>query len=314
MNDSINRDTIRAAYSRIRSRVRRTPVLHTAAGDFGLSRPLTLKLECLQHAGSFKPRGVFNNLLSRDIPPAGLAAASGGNHGAAVAYGASRLARQAKVFVPETASAAKVERIRELGADLHVEGSEYADAAALCAAYVAETGAMELHPYDSPQTIAGQGTLALEWDEQTFGLDTVLIAVGGGGLIAGAASWFGDKVKVVGVEPEGAATLHAARAAGEPVDIEVNSIAADSLGARRAGDLVFDICREGVAEVVLVSDKAIRTAQQALWRDLRLAIEPGAAAALSALMSGAYRPEPAERIGVLVCGGNVDLATLENHS
>ncbi len=313
MTGPIDPETIRETYALIRNHVRRTPILSTTPGDFGHDRPLVLKLENTQFAGSFKTRGVFANLLTRQVPDAGVTAASGGNHGAAIAYGAAERGIRAKVFVPETSSPAKIARIRALGADLHVEGERYSDAAALCADYAAETGALEIHPYDTPATIAGQGTLALEWQEQALGLDTVIIAVGGGGLIAGAASWFGDKVKVVGVEPEGAPTLHAAIEAGEPVDVAVDSIAADALGARHTGSLVFDIARAGIDDVLLVDDAAIRAAQIALWRDLRIAVEPAAATALAAIMTGTYSPGFGERVGVLLCGGNVDLADLAAH-
>lgn len=306
------RDEIEAAHTRIAPHVRRTPLMETQGPT---ATPISLKLEFLQHTGSFKPRGAFNNLLTRRIPAAGVAAASGGNHGAAVAYAASRLGISARVFVPEIAAAVKIEKIRAYGAHIHVEGQTYFDALALCEAYVAESGALGLHAYDSDQTIAGQGTVGLEWerDLEASGsrkLDTVLVAVGGGGLVSGVAAWFAGRVKVVGVEPEGSRALHAALAAGEPVDVVVQSVAADSLGARRVGALNFEICRRFVDHVALVSDEAIRAAQQALWREFNIVAEPGGAAAYAALASGAYAPGRNERVGVLLCGANADAAAL----
>ncbi|HLH50082.1 MAG TPA: threonine/serine dehydratase, partial [Roseiarcus sp.] len=279
------------------------------------SKRVTLKLEFLQHAGSFKPRGAFNNLLSVSPPPAGVATASGGNHGEAVAYAAGKLGVKARIFVPEIAPPVKIAKIKASGAEVVVKGATYFDALALCDAYVAESGALSIHAYDSARTIEGQGTVGLEWEEELSRLDlpkldTVLVAVGGGGLIAGIAAWFAGKVKVIAVEPEGSRALHEALAAGRPVDVPVRSIAADSLGARRVGDIVYEIARQAVAASVLVSDDAIRAAQQALWRDFCIIAEPGGAAAYGALMSGAYRPAANERIGVLLCGGNADFSTL----
>lgn len=301
---------IEAAHARIQDRVRRTPVMASGAGSFGLGYPVELKLELFQHSGSFKARGAFNNLLSRAVPAAGVAAASGGNHGAAVAYAAKALHIPADIFVPATSSPTKIAKIRGFGARLHVGGASYADAAEACAAHRSTSGAIDIHPYDAAETIAGQGTLALEWEEQTSGLDTVLVAVGGGGLISGVAAWFAGKVKVVGVEPVGSCALHTALASGRPIDVEVESVAADSLGARRCGALVYDICIDALAGVVLVGDAAIVEAQARLWREAQIAAEPGGATALAALIAGAYRPEPGERVGVLVCGGNLDPVTL----
>jgi threonine dehydratase len=303
---------IEAAHARIAGHVRRTPLLETASPVAG-APPISLKLEFLQHAGSFKPRGAFNNLLTRVAPPVGCATASGGNHGAAVAYAAGRLGIRARVFVPEIAAPVKIAKIKAYGADVRVEGATYVDALALCEAYVAESGALAVHAYDSAATIAGQGTVGREWEEDLarFGaspLDTVLVAVGGGGLISGIAAWFGGRVKVIGVEPEGSRALHAAFEASRPVDVSVQSVAADSLGARRVGELCFSICRTGVAEVALVADEAIRQAQRDLWRDLCVVAEPGGAAAYAALASGAYVPAQGERVGVLLCGANADLA------
>jgi len=257
--------------------------------------------------GSFKARGAFNSLLSAAVPDGGVAAASGGNHGAAVAYAARRLGHPATIFVPEIASPAKLAVIADQMADVVVSGERYADALALCEAHQAKTGAISVHAYDAPATIAGQGTVAAEWEADTGGIDTVLVAVGGGGLVAGIAAWFEGRVKVVGVEPEGSRALHAALEAGEAVDVPVGGIAADSLGARRTGALNLAIARRYVADVVLVPDQAIVDAMRTLWREARIVTEPGGAAAFAALLSGAYTPEPGERVGVLVCGANVDM-------
>jgi threonine dehydratase len=308
----VSADDIRAAAKRIQGHVRRTPVLRVDCAALGLAatQPVALKLEFLQHTGSFKPRGAFNTLLSHTPSAAGIAAASGGNHGAAVAYAAAQLGHKATIFVPETSSPVKIARIRSYGADVRVGGARYADALDLCDAFVRESGILSVHAYDTPETIAGQGTVALEWEADRPDLDTVLVAVGGGGLIAGIAAWYAKRVKVIAVEPEGSRCLHAALEAGKPVDVPVESIAGDSLGAKRAGDLVFAIASQSVDEVVLVADDAIREAQRTLWEQLRIAAEPGGAAALAALLSGRYRPEPGERVGVLLCGAQVDPGAL----
>jgi len=287
-------------------------VIRVDAGDFGvaLTHPLALKLEFLQHTGSFKPRGAFNNLLSRTVPAAGIAAASGGNHGAAAAYAAQRLGHKATIFVPDVAAPVKIARIRSYGADTRVGGARYADALDACEKHIAQSGALSVHAYDAAETIAGQGSVGLEWEEDAPELDTVLVAVGGGGLISGIAAWYGRRVKVVGVEPEGSRALHASLEAGRPVDVTVESIAADSLGARNTGQLVYDIARADVDHVALVPDDAIVAAQRALWGRLRIAAEPGGAAALGALMARRYAPRPDEKVGVLLCGANVDLAKL----
>src|ERR1041385_4305994 len=308
----IGPDDIRAAYARIKPHVRRTPVIRAEGADLGLSlrHPLTFKLEFLQHSGTFKPRGAFNNLLSRAVPKAGVAAASGGNHGAAVAYAAQRLGHKATIFVPDVSSPVKVARIKSYGADVRVGGARYADALDACNAFVKTGGALSVHAYDAAETIAGQGSVGLEWEEDAPQMDTVLVAVGGGGLIAGIAAWYARRVKVVGVEPEGSRCLHASLEAGKPVDVPVESIAADSLGARNPGQLVFDIAKANVDHVALVSDEAIVATQRLLWEKLRVAAEPGGAAALAALTSGAYQPLPDEKVGALLCGANVDLAKL----
>jgi threonine dehydratase len=312
MSLPVSPDDIRAAHARIRDHIRRTPVVNLPRGDFGHDGPVSLKLEFLQHAGSFKPRGAFNTLLSKDIPAAGVAAASGGNHGAAVAYAAHSLGVPARIFVPEIASKPKVDAIRRHGAEVVIGGPRYADAAIACAEYMAETGALSIHAYDAFETVAGQGTVAIEWEEDQPDLDTVLVAAGGGGLVSGIGAYWRGRVKVVAVEPAGSCALHAALAAGGPVDVEVHSVAAESLGARNTGALVHEICRAAIDHVALVTDEAITEAQRRLWRDWRIATEPGGAAALAALISGAYRPQPGERVGVLVCGANVDLRALDD--
>jgi threonine dehydratase len=311
-NAIVTPDDIRSAHGRIRDHIRRTPLLETASPIDG-APPLSLKLECLQETGSFKARGAFHNLLTRPASAAGCATASGGNHGAAVAYAAQKLGIRARVFVPEIASPAKIAKIKAYGAEAMIGGAAYAEAQERCNAYVAESGALLVHPYDAVETIAGQGTVALEWEEdlERLGLqklDTVLIAVGGGGLIAGIAAWFQGRVKVVGVEPEGSRALHAALEADGPVDVTVKSLAADSLGAKRVGERNFDIAKRFVSGVVLVDDTAIAEAQRRLWAEFSVIAEPGGAAAFAAIASGAYQPERDERVGVLVCGSNADLA------
>jgi threonine dehydratase len=299
--------TIEAAARRIRARVRRTPVISIDRAELGLAPgPLALKLELLQHTGSFKARGAIASLTSGEVPVAGVAAASGGNHGAAVAYAARVLGLRAAIFVPTISAPAKIARIRATGARLVVEGARYAEALARCEAYVAATGARQIHAYDQPETLIGQGTLGLEIEEQLPDLDTLLVAVGGGGLIGGLAAWYRGRLRIVAVEPEGAPTLHLALAAGRPVEAPQGSIAADSLAPLTVGRLMFPLAQAFVDRAVLVDDAAIRSAQVALWERLRIIAEPGGAAALAALLAGAYVPEPGERVGVLVCGGNTD--------
>ena len=304
---------IRSAHARIRGHIRRTPILETSSPIVG-AQPISLKLECLQLTGSFKARGAFHNLLTRPAPAAGCATASGGNHGAAVAFAAQKLGIRARIFVPEIAAPAKIAKIKAYGAEAMIGGASYAEAQERCDAYVAESDALSIHPYDAVETIAGQGTVALEWEEDLerlalTKLDTVLVAVGGGGLISGIAAWFAGQVKVVGVEPEGSRALHAALEANRPVDVTVNSLAADSLGAKRVGELDFHIAKSFVSGVVLVRDAAIAEAQRSLWAEFSIIAEPGGAAAFAAIMSGVYQPERNERVGVLVCGSNADLRT-----
>ena len=302
---AVDRESIEKTHAVIRPHVRVTPVLELNGADVGLAPfPLTLKLELLQHSGSFKARGAFANLLLRSIPPAGVVAASGGNHGAAVAYAAMRLGARAKIFVPTVSSPAKIARIRSYGAELVVGGERYADALAASEAWGRDAGALPVHAYDQAETLLGQGTLGLELSGQAPALDTLLVAVGGGGLIGGVAAWYGGRVRVIGVEPEAAPTLTEALKAGAPVDAPAGGVAADSLAPRRVGALMFPIARDHVARVVLVSDDAIRAAQQRLWESVRIVAEPGGAAALAALLSGAYVPAAGERVGVVLSGGN----------
>jgi threonine dehydratase len=292
---------IEAAATRIKGYVRETPVLST--DSFG---PLIeMKLEHLQHTGSFKARGAFNTMLRGDVPKAGLVAASGGNHGAAVGYAAAQLGHKAAIFVPEIAGPAKIALIERTGADLRVVKGVYADAAEQAKLYEAETGAGQIHAYDAHATIAGQGTLMREWEAQGLQADTVLIAVGGGGLIAGALAWLQGRRKVVAVEPETCATLITARQAGQPVDVDVSGVAANALGARKTGQIGFDLAEAQDVPCVTVTDTAIMDAQKMLWQQMRQLVEPAGAAALAALTSGAYVPEPGEKVAVLVCGGNI---------
>jgi threonine dehydratase len=301
----VNPARIAEAHNLIQPHIRLTPVIALDGRDFGLGKmALTLKLELLQHSGSFKARGAFTNLLLRQVPAAGVVAASGGNHGAAVAYAAMKLGRPAKIFVPRISSPAKIERIRDYGADLVVGGEHYADALAASEIWRAQSGALGVHAFDQTETMLGQGTIGLELDRQAPDLDTLLVGVGGGGLIAGIAAWYAGRVRVVGVEPEASPTLAKALAAGRPVDAETGGIAGDSLAPRRVGEAVFPIAQRHVNRVVLVTDEAIRQAQKALWAGIRIVAEPGGAAAFAALISARYQPQAGERVGVLVSGGN----------
>jgi threonine dehydratase len=305
----ISRTEIQEAGRRIAMHVRRTPVITMEEKAFGIDAKILFKLECLQHTGSFKPRGAFNCILNSEIEEVGVIAASGGNHGAAVAYAAHKLGHSAEIFVPVITPKNKVERLRQYGASITVIGSNYAEALAASRERAAQTGAVTIHAYDDARVLAGQGTLGMEFEEQARGLDAVLIAVGGGGLIGGAAAWYQDRVRVIGVEPERAATLHKSLAAGQVVEVETGGIAADSLGARRVGDLMFPIAQKFVAQSLLVSDEHIAQAQRMLWQQLRLVVEPGGATAFAALLSGAYKPDPGERVGVVLCGSNAELAS-----
>lgn len=301
----IDRRQIAAAHNVIKPHIRRTPILELSGADFRLdSISLIFKLEFLQHAGSFKTRGAFANLLTRQVPEAGVVAASGGNHGVAVAYAAGKLGVPAKIFVPTVASPEKIDRIRRSRADLVITGDRYADALAASEAWVAQSGAMRIHAYDQLETLLGQGTVGLELEQQSPALDTLLVAVGGGGLIGGIAAWYAGKIKLVGVEPEAAPTLSNALSAGRPVDSPAGGIAADSLAPKRVGELMFPLAQNYVEKVILVNDKEIAQAQEALWSVLRVVTEPGGAAAFAALLSSRYQPKRGERIGVLLCGAN----------
>lgn len=303
-------EAIRATERLIRPYIRRTPALEVCGSDFGIDRgTLIFKLELCQHAGSFKARGAFANLLTRTVPREGVAAASGGNHGAAVAYAAAKLGIPAKIFVPTISSPAKIQMIRNFGASLVVTGDRYVDALAVSEEWAEQSGALRVHAFDQTETMLGQGTLGMEFDQQVSDLDTMLVAVGGGGLIAGISAWYAARIqrgatKVIGVEPEAAPSLAYALRAGHPVDTPAGGIAADSLGSRRVGELVFPIAEQYVHDVILVSDDAIAAAQARLWDTLRIAAEPGAAAASAALFSGLYVPGAGERVGVIVSGGN----------
>jgi threonine dehydratase len=306
---------IRSTYAAIAPHVRRTPIIEVDGSDFGISAArLVLKLESLQHAGSFKARGAFASLLSRKIPSAGVVAASGGNHGAAVAFAAMKLKVPAKIFVPRIASPAKIQQITEYGAELVITGERYADALAASEAWGAQSGAMPIHAFDQRETMLGQGTVGLEFEEQAARLTTLLVAVGGGGLIAGLAAWYGGRIKIVAVEPSLSPTLTRALEAGRPVDAEAGGIAAESLGPRRVGELVFPIIQRHINKTVLVTDDAIVDAQRTLWTLLRVVAEPGGAAALAALTSRQYVPAPDERVGVLICGGNTAVVDFKPRS
>ena len=301
----IDRAAIAATERLIRSYIRHTPIIRVDAGDFGIAgEPVALKLEFLQHTGSFKPRGAFANLLTRNVPEVGVVAASGGNHGAAVAYAAMRLGKKATIFVPTVASLTKIERIRGYGAELIVGGERYDNALAASEEFAARSGALVVHAYDQPETLLGQGSLGSEIEADMPEIDTLFVAVGGGGLIGGIAAWYEGRIRIVAVEPELAPTLHDALATGRPVDAPAGGIAADSLAPRRVGALMFPIAQRFVERVVLVSDESIRDAQRVLWSALRIVAEPGGAAALAALTSGRYRPAPGERIAVVLCGAN----------
>ena len=314
----ISRDEIRGTYDIIRPYVRRTPVVQLDLADLdpaaGELPDVTLKLEQLQCAGSFKARGAFANLLLRDVPPAGVVAASGGNHGVAVAYAAHRRGVPARIFVPTVSAPAKMERIRQLDAELVVTGDRYADALAAAQAWVQSSGAMSVHAFDQRETLLGQGTLGLELTGQADQLDTVLVPVGGGGLIGGIAAWFAGsdpRTRVIGVEPDGAPTLTRARAEGRPADAPAEGVAADALAPRRVGELVFPITQAHVEDVVLVGDAAILAAQRALWQAARIAAEPAASVGIAALLTGAYKPVPGERVAVVISGANMAPGQLE---
>jgi len=305
MDAPITRADVERVYDLIGPYISRTPAIDVAGADIAApAARVTFKLELLQRAGVFKVRGAFSHLLTRAIPAAGVVAASGGNHGAAVAFAARALGVPARIFVPTVASPAKIAHIRSYGADLVVGGDRYADALAASEEWAAESGALAIHAFDQRETLLGQATVALELERQAPDLDTLLVAVGGGGLIGGIAAWYAGRVRIVAVEPDGAPTLFEAFKAGRPVDAPAGSIAADSIAPRRVGDLMFPIAQAHVDRVALVTDDAIRTAQRTLWNAIRIVAEPGGSAAFAALQSGAYVPAADERVGILVCGGN----------
>ncbi|MBN9536863.1 MAG: threonine dehydratase [Alphaproteobacteria bacterium 65-37] len=305
----ISTKDVAAAWGLVRPHVRRTPVLELATGAFGSTVPLALKLEALQVSGSFKGRGAFHKLLASKVPAAGIVAASGGNHGAAAAYAARALGHKAEIFVPTISSPAKVARLKSYGAVVHQIGAVYAEARAASEKRAAETGALIVPAYEDPVVFAGAGSVALEFAEQA-GFDTLLVAVGGGGLIAGCAAAVGEKIKIVAVETEGTPTLHEALKAGKPVDVAISGIAADALGASRIGAPNFEIARKLVRDSVLVNDDAVRAAQRALWDELRVVAEPAGATGLAALICGAYRPVAGEHVATLICGANTDPASV----
>ena len=310
--DVVTPETIGTCERLIRPFIRRTPLVEVDGGEFGLpGHTLSLKLELLQHSGSFKARGAFANLLTRNVPEAGVVAASGGNHGAAVAYAAMKLGKRAKIFVPNVSSPAKIQRIRDYGADLAIEGNRYADALAASETWAERSGALPVPAFDQKEAIMGQGTLGIELADQAPDIDTLLVSVGGGGLLAGIAAWYAGRIKVIGVEPLASPTLTRAFEAGHPVDAEAGGLAADSLAPRRVGEQVFPIVQKYARQTVLVSDAASADAQAALWRGLRIVAEPGGAAAFSAILSGAYRPAAAERVAVIISGGNTAAVNFE---
>jgi len=301
----ISRQDVEAAWARIRPHVRRTPVIELPAGSLGIAAPLAMKLESAQVSGTFKGRGAFHKLLASEVPAAGVIAASGGNHGAAVAYAARALGHRAEIFVPTISAPAKVARLKSYGAVVQQVGAVYAEAREASEKRAAETGALQIHAYEDPQVFAGAGSVALEFAEQAR-FDTLLVAVGGGGLIAGCATAVGDRIKVVAVETHGTPTLYEARRAGRPVEVKISGIAADALGASRIGTPNFEIAQKLVRDALLVDDEAVRAAQRALWEELHVVAEPSGATGLAALLSGAYRPAAGERVATLICGANTD--------
>lgn len=307
---NFGRADVEAARERIDGYVRRTPVLEPGPGAFGLEGRITLKLELTQHTGSFKPRGAFNKLLSSEVPDVGVIAASGGNFGLAVAYAARTLGHRAEIFVPSNSPKVKAEGIRALDAEVTVVEGYYDEALDASRARVEESGALVLHAYDQPEIVAGQGTVGAELADQVPDADTVLVAIGGGGLIGGIGAWYEGRTRVIGVEPETSTSMTAALAAGGPVDVTYGGYAADSLGTKRAGEIAFEIVSKHVERVVLVSGDQILEAQRRLWREVRIFAEPGGAAALAALLSGWYVPEPDEHVVVVACGANGDLEAI----
>ena len=309
--NELSRERIQATERVIRPYIRRTPILEVDGADFGLdSIKIAFKLELFQHAGSFKARGAFTNILTREVPAAGVVAASGGNHGVAVAFAAMKLGKPATIFVPSVASKTKLDRIRRCGAELVISGDRYADSLEASEAWTRQSGALPIHAYEGDETLLGQGTLGMELEEQAPQIDSLLVAVGGGGLIGGVASWYQNRIKVISVEPTEAPTLQRALSAGRPVDSPAGGIAADSLAPRQVGQQMFPIAQKYVHSALLVSDDEIIAAQRKLWETTRIIAEPGGATAFAGLLSGRYKPEPGERVGVIVCGGNTDILNM----
>jgi threonine dehydratase len=307
----VDRADVLAATRRIAADVRHTPLWRLPGRALGLDvAEVWLKLEHLQAGGSFKARGMFNRLRSAQVPEAGVVIASGGNAGIAAAHAARALGVRCEVFLPEVATPAKRARLAGLGAQVTVEGAVYPEALAACLRRQAQTGALLMHAYDQPEVVAGAGTLGVEIDADAGPPDRVLVSVGGGGLVAGLAAWYARRCRIDALEPSRAPTLHAARAAGAPVDVEVGGVAADSLGARRIGAIAWAL-QTHVQGAHLLDDEAITRAQRRMWAELRLAVEPAAALPLAALWEGVLRPAPQERVAVIVCGANTDPATLE---
>ena len=305
----LSRERIQANERVIRPYIRRTPILEVDGAEFGLdSITIVFKLELFQHSGSFKPRGAFTNILTREIPPVGVVAASGGNHGVAVAFAAMKLGKPATIFVPSVASQSKLDRIRGYGAELVIAGDRYAESLEASEEWRAQSGALPIHAYEGTQTLLGQGTLGFELEEQDPKLDSVLVAVGGGGLIGGVAAWYQNSVRVVAVEPTEAPTLNLALSAGRPIDSPAGGIAADSLAPRQVGQQMFPIAQQYVHSSLLVSDDEIVVAQRRLWEAVRIVAEPGGATAFAGLLSGRYKPQHGERVGVIVCGGNTEIS------
>jgi threonine dehydratase len=308
---AVGPEQITSARDRIAAHVRRTPVLELAPGTFGVPGRLTLKLELVQHTGSFKPRGAFNKLLSSEVPDSGVIAASGGNFGLAVAYAAHTLGHRAEIFVPSNSPKLKADKIRALGAEVTLAEGYYDEALEASRGRAAETGALVMHAFDQPEIVAGQGTIGLELAEQVPDADTVLVAIGGGGLIGGIGAWYEGRTRVVGVEPDTSTCMTSALEAGEPVDVTYSGYASDSLGCRRAGEIAFAVVSKFVERVVTVPGDAILDAQRRLWDEVRVFAEPGGATSLAALLSGAYVAQPDEHVVVVVCGANGDLAAIE---
>ena len=309
----ISRDDIEAAAQRIAPHVRRTPLWVLRSDELGLPGPgfeVWLKLEQLQRSGSFKARGMFNRLLANPIPAAGVIAASGGNAGIATATAAQALGVRSEIFVPTVISPAKRDKLEQLGARVVVTGAVYAEAFAACQQRQRESGALMTHAYDQAEVLAGAGTLAREIESQAGVPDALLVSVGGGGLAGGIAAWFAGRTRMVALEPERAPTLHAALAAGAPVDVEVSGIAADALGARRIGALAWEVAQRHPMSSLVLRDDDIVDAQRWLWQALKLAVEPAAALPLAALRSGAWQAGAGQRICLVLCGANVDPATL----